>query len=293
MYKDVFKSEYGYYVLQDKPSEEKLEKYYEEKYYQLGKGTHKEKYSEEEIEFIFNRLERKYEIVDKFLYTKDKRFLDIGCGEGWALKFFKRKGLNVTGIDYSSHGISSINPELNKYLTAGNILAIINDWIQSKKSYDIILLDNVLEHLLDPVLVTKKLKKLLKPDGICIIEVPNDFSSLQEYLYQNDKINSPFWVTSPDHISYFNKEGLTNLFVQNGFKRVHLSTDYPIDIHLLNRDTNYNLNKDKGKNVHYARVEFENFLHELDLDKTNKLYEILADIGIGRNLIAYFKHNGK
>jgi len=292
MYKDVVLTKYGYYQLKDKPSKESLSEYYREKYYQTSKGKYKKSYTPSELKFIENKLERKFEILnDHINNTEQCGFLDIGCGEGWALNFFYNKGLKVFGIDYSSHGCNSFNPEMIKFLKTGDIYQIIDEMISERVKFDIIQMDNVLEHVLEPQEIVVKLKNLLSDIGICIIEVPNDYSTLQKYLFENEKINSPFWVGAPDHISYFNKEGLTKLFHQNHFNMVQLSTDFPIDINLLNEDTNYYLNKNKGRNVHIARIEFENLLNSIDIIKTNQLYATLAELGVGRNIIAYFKHN--
>ena len=50
--------------------------------------------------------------------------LDVGCGEGKTMSYFKEQGYEVTGTDYSKYGIEHNHPE------------VIDDFIQgdSKKN---------------------------------------------------------------------------------------------------------------------------------------------------------------
>jgi hypothetical protein len=65
--------------------------------------------------------------------------------------------------------------------------------------------------------------------------------------------------------------------------------DYPIDWNLLNPDSNYVKDRTKGKNCHKERIEFENLVHNLDVDKLIALYKSLADLGLGRQITGFFK----
>ena len=79
----VKKTRFGYYELSDKPSPEQLNNYYSEKYYQNQGRGYSKKYSEEELIYINNKIEQKYSVIkNKFEEIKNKRFLDIGSGEG-------------------------------------------------------------------------------------------------------------------------------------------------------------------------------------------------------------------
>lgn len=287
----TFLNKFNYYELTEKPSPEDLRKYYAEKYYQEPSRTYKKSYLPEEIKFIKNRLNRKYFVVQQHLSENkiSNRFLDVGCGEGWGLSFFSENGWEVTGLDYSDAGCKNINPQVSPYLIKGNIYENLRNLMNEKKEFDVILLDNVLEHVLDPFELTVKLRKLVGPDSILIIESPNDFSILQKYLMDSGKINNEFWVVTPDHISYFNKDGLIKLLDAAGWENIHISTDFPIDINLLNEDTNYIKDKSKGRNVHLARIELENLLDTRPPELIEQLHSTYARIGLGRNLIGYFK----
>lgn len=108
-------------------------------------------------------------------------------------------------------------------------------------------------------------------------------------MITSEKIQKDFWIAIPDHISYFSNGGLINLMKHAGYKKFHITTDYPIDFNLMNERTNYIRDKNVGKSVHIARIEIENLFNSISVDKTNKLYSVFAEMGLGRNIIAYFK----
>src|SRR3989344_957479 len=292
IFKNVRKNKLGYYKLINKPSQSELEKYYRSKYYQQSKGSYQNKYSPAEITFFKNKLEQKYQIIQN-LFGKIRpaslKFLDIGCGEGWALAFFQEKGWNVVGLDYSLAGCEVHNPECLDKIRPGDIYKNIPKLKKEGKYFDLIFLEHVLEHVVDPLILLKDCKNLLKVKGILVVKVPNDFSILQKYLYENGHIEELFWVISPDHISYFNRQSIIRLAKAVGMNTPCIMSDFPIDWNLLNADSNYIKEKSRGRSCHQARVEIENLLHKISPQKTNKLYEIMAELGIGRNLICFFR----
>ena len=83
--------------------------------------------------------------------------------------------------------------------------------IDSGKQYDVVWLQNVLEHVLDSVVLMQTLRKLIAPRGIAVITVPNDCSNIQIEALEKRFIDRPFWILPPDHISYFDYKSLTNI----------------------------------------------------------------------------------
>lgn len=290
MYDQVKKTKYGYYELINKPSPEELSEYYTKKYFQETKGAYQKEYSDSEIKFIKNRIKRKFVIINDIISPGHrKKFLDIGCGEGWSLSFFHSQGWEVKGLDFSTFGCQSKNPDMVQFIEDGNVFDNIRKLADSTETYDVILLDNVLEHVYDPEELIHILPNNLNHNGILCIEVPNDFSVLQQYLYNQQKIDNAFWVAIPDHISYFNANGLKKLMSAYGWELFHLNTDYPLDLNLLNPDSNYVMDKGKGKNVHLARVDIENLLDDINSELAIKLLSVYAEMGLGRNIIGFFK----
>jgi hypothetical protein len=63
--------------------------------------------------------------------------------------------------------------------------------------------------------------------------------------------------------------------------------DYPIELDLLNPNSNYVDDPSVGKASHKKRIEFENFIHSVSIEKTDQFYGSLIDLGLGRNITSF------
>jgi 2-polyprenyl-3-methyl-5-hydroxy-6-metoxy-1,4-benzoquinol methylase len=286
---NIVMNRFGFYEVQNKPSQQELEDYYAKQYFQQDKSNYEKKYSDDEILFFRNKLEAKYFVIQEMLAMKGNlSFLDIGAGEGWAMSFFKEKGWSVTGLDFSKFGCENHNPLMMKDLVIGDLYKSMNALAAENRKFDVILLSNILEHVINPFELLRYLSKLAGERTCLIIEVPNDFSSLQNYLFENKIIDSQFWIALPDHLSYFNKDGLNRLCKEAGWNNDLTISDYPIDLLLLNENTNYSKDKSKGKSCHLQRVTTDNMLYAISVEKTVALYKAYADLGLGRQIIGFY-----
>lgn len=162
MYEKVKQTKYGYYELKDKPSIEEIQKYYQDMYYQEEKGSYTKTYTDDEIKYFKNRIEQKYMLVEKYIEVKgNQKYLDVGCGEGWALKFFHEKKWDVTGLDFSDFGCNSFNKDVLDKMIVGDIEKSLASLIQKEEKYECIFMLNVLEHVLDPRKLLQNCKELL------------------------------------------------------------------------------------------------------------------------------------
>lgn len=291
--KKVILNKYNFYEAAEKPNQADLEEYYAQKYYQSSHGSYEAEYPKAEYEYFDNKIEQKIFIINKLFKSAangQRSLIDIGCGEGFTLGHFKKKGWKVVGLDYSEFGVKKFNPDCLPDLITGDIYQKMKPIVEGGTKFDVVWLDNLLEHVIDPLFLLKECKKLLKPDGVLVIEVPNDFSVLQNHLMKNNYINSEFWVVIPDHLSYFNKEGLAAISADAGFTTEFTIGDYPIDFCLMNPDSNYNKDKTKGKNAHRTRVEMENLIHSISVEKAVNYFKALADLGLGRQIVSFLKH---
>jgi len=287
----VVRNKYGYYEVAQKPTNEELKKYYSEKYYQEAKGGYQQEYSADEVAYFKNKTEQKYQVIKKIFSSSDRdrtSLLDIGSGEGWVLHFFKEKGWQVAGVDFSEFGCKKFNPDCVDDVRTGDLYENLQVLIDARTTFDVIWLDNVLEHVLDPLSLLQMCRGLVNGGGVLVVEVPNDFSLIQEYALQKGYIAKEFWVALPDHLSYFNKDGLVALAKEARWGCDKIIGDFPIDFNLINTSANYILDPAKGKARHRARVEIENMLHSVSVEKTVAFYEALADLGLGRQIIGFF-----
>ncbi len=285
----IKKNEYGFFELVEKPTLEVLKAYYADKYYQNAEGSYEVSYSDAEKKYFRNKTAQKLLAAIEHVQLPSERaptFLDVGAGEGWSLAHFHDLGWDCVGLDFSSFGCHQQNPQVSAHLVAGDIYESLRNLSLAGRRFDLILLDNVLEHVLDPLALLISLRDLLETQGVLIVDVPNDFSVLQEHLLENGLIDNRFWVVAPDHISYFSPESLAKLARVAGWEVQRMMTDFPIDFFLANPLTNYARDGKVGKACHATRVEIENLMHRVSPEKTVALYEALAELGLGRALTA-------
>ncbi|GAA3980693.1 class I SAM-dependent methyltransferase [Hymenobacter antarcticus] len=309
-------NEYGFYEIKHKPTPGELRDYYARRYYQENLTTYQAAYPPAELEHIEGKLRLRHWVLQELRKGKNpavdatdataaatesdaaaaagtasgRRFLDIGCGEGWALDYFQRQGWEVLGLDFSSFSLEKFHPALREYLRTGDLYEELRKLVAAGQQFEVLWLDNVLEHVLEPADLLRLCRALVKPAGVLVVDVPNDFSALQQHLLDSGQIDRPFWVVLPDHLSYFNPTGLRNLAEATGWHVTKTLGDQPIDLNLLNPNANYVVNREAGKGAHHARLEQDNLLlRTTPLPAVAAYYEALAGVGLGRSIVAFLQ----
>lgn len=291
---DIIKNQaFGYLEVVPKPSNAELKEYYANKYYQDPKPRYyySHFYSDEELKYKANKLKQKSYILEEILDSDGpKKIIDLGCGEGFTLDYFNKKKWDVLGLDHSNFSISNFHPHLLTNFIQCDLFEEIEKLITDNRTFDVIILDNVLEHVIDPIKLIDSCYKILNQNGILVIEVPNDYSKFQKFLIAKNIVSKEYWLAVPDHLSYFSKESLIKLCESKNFKTKKVIADFPIEWYLVNTHSNYVEDRNRGKVAHESRLFIENFLdHENKMDSLISFYEKLADIGQGRILTGFFQ----
>jgi len=95
--------------------------------------------------------------------------LDVGCGTGFALDAARCRGLQTFGMELTS---SAAEETRSRGHTVFSVLLqeLDSDW---EGRFDLISLNQLLEHVPDPVAVVKNCIRLLSPRGVIAIAVPS------------------------------------------------------------------------------------------------------------------------
>ncbi len=193
--------------------------------------------------------------------------------------------------DFSDFGMARHNPKLFETFIKGDIFDTLGSQIESKRLYDFINLKNVLEHVLDPVRLLTQIGLLMKNDSILRIEVPNDYSVFQQMLLEN-KMTENTWFVPPEHLHYFSFESIQTFLQANGFRIENIMADFPIELYILNPESNYAKNKSLGKNAHLSRIRANNFIYDQGIENYIQYFSAAANVNMGRQVIVYVSKQG-
>jgi 2-polyprenyl-3-methyl-5-hydroxy-6-metoxy-1,4-benzoquinol methylase len=188
--------------------------------------------------------------------------LEIGYGQGDFLAAAQKQCKAVQGFDFSLESLRPENNHLRKLCVEGNPDELLRSAISSGKTYDHINATHVLEHSSEPADLIRLLAGLLSVGGLLIIEIPNDFSPLQNKLTDTGLVDEQYWVSMPDHLCYWNKQRFQQFISDNGLSIIDAFGDFPIELFLLTKDFNYKQLRHLGKSAHLARCLISEYVVE-------------------------------
>ena len=138
------------------------------------------------------------------------RLLDVGCASGMFLRAAADKGWDVVGLEPSRSFFESARQNLNG---SGQVFCtVLQNAPLPTRSFDVITLWDVLEHVTDPVAFLRSCESLLKPGGLLFVNVP-DLSSIQARLF-----GARWPLLLQEHLNYFTPESLSRCAVSAGLE---------------------------------------------------------------------------
>ena len=183
-----------------------------------------------------------------------------------------------------------LNPELSDFAKAISPMDYLDLCINDGKKFDIIALQNVIEHVIDPSLLMKKVKSILSENGILFAQIPNDFSDLQTLIFDMNFTDKKYWVSPPQHLHYFNDKNFETFVTAMEFRIVDSMGDFPIELFLLTGKDNYANNKERGPTAHRSRLHLDLFFVKRGLAEYVDLYRAMYASGITRNILVVMNH---
>ncbi len=152
------------------------------------------------------------EVEKRFEGNKNISLLDIGCGPGYFLRVAKEKGYtNLSGVEINKSACQYVN-DVVKIECHNKILEEIEF---PENHFDVVILDQVLEHVEDPKKLIKSIFKILKPKGFLYIGVPNIDGIVMKILGKNHRHFSGWF-----HINYFRVNTLESLLTSENFNKI-------------------------------------------------------------------------
>ncbi len=185
------------------------------------------KNSKTQTPWLFEKLRRfeKYreEAVIELLPQKDGKFLDIACGDGTLIFKIRDDFKELWGIDVSKERIKRAEQKKRrKDLKNVQFKTVdVDQGLPFKSvSFDVVTAVAALAFFFDPHFVLEEIKRVLKKNGILILEVPN-----LAYLPRRISLflGKQPWTSAGQgwdggHLHYFTQGSLKRLLEDSGFK---------------------------------------------------------------------------
>ncbi len=197
----------------------KLEKFYNNYYNSIEKSS-KNKYSYFRSKINNSVIRKLYNQIEGDItfgsIKGNGRLLEVGCNEGKNLNTYFSNGYEVYGLE-----TNIVAAKEAKKLGFKIFFNEIND-LPYTENFDVIVMPNVLEHILDPLSIIDKINIHLNVGGELWISLPNS-NSIYRKVFKGHWIN---WHP-PFHISQFNLSNINQMLNDKGLSIISMNSVSP------------------------------------------------------------------
>ncbi len=153
------------------------------------------------------------ELIESFAPNKG-RLLDVGCGPGVFLEVARERGWRVEGLEFNSWCVERVRglgiPVFDSPLEQADL---------SPGAYQCVTLWTVLEHIVEPRSFLQSIRRLLAPDGVFLVLVPNVDSLAVRILHEK-----AVTFAGDSHVNHFSPATLGRLLESSEFAVVDCET---------------------------------------------------------------------
>ncbi len=157
------------------------------------------------------------ETLENFLASG--AIFDVGCGSGFFLKFMRRRGWDVSGLDPAQEHVTFATDKLGlDNVSTGGWPPTYN----KMKKVDVVSFLHVIEHLTHPTMAIAAAKNMMVPGGLLLIETPN-IKSWPARIFRSR------WVAldAPRHLNLFSPDNLQYALKKADFEILYVTTYSP------------------------------------------------------------------
>ena len=159
-----------------------------------------------------------FKAIEKCIKTSGE-MLDFGIGNGTHARVARERGWQVRGYDVDCVATEILMEKSGTEVKCGDFFNI--DWGEQK--FDLIYINQVMEHIKTPVRYLEHFYKLLNEKGHLFITVPNinSTSNRLKYLLEKAKIrkkNIGKYYDSDHHVIYYSPVALKYILQKNGYE---------------------------------------------------------------------------
>jgi SAM-dependent methyltransferase len=147
-------------------------------------------------------------------WRKPGRLLDLGCGPGTFSIAARARGWTTVGLDINATSVA--------HCRARGLDVIAGAFPHpdlAGQTFDVVAMNDFLEHLTDPAAALRTVRSLLAPGGILFISTP-DVGSLMA------RVTGGRWLhlKPNEHLVYFDRATIRRLLEQSGYRVEHVQS---------------------------------------------------------------------
>lgn len=176
-------------------------------------------YMDERVDtsLAFKVAREKYNFIEQ--YKTQGHILEVGCGLGFFLKVAQENGWNTFGVEISSDFAEFAKNRYGLDIYTGEL----ENANFNPEHFDIIVMWDVVEHLVDPIQKLHNINRILKNDGVLALSTPRIDGLYPKLSYLLSGISGQWRHPEPPfHLYQFSKKSITELLKKSGFRVVNI-----------------------------------------------------------------------
>ena len=159
-------------------------------------------------ELTSDRYSQLYSAISPHI-REQQEILDVGCALGGFLDYLGRRGFSqLSGVDMAAAYVEQAQKKNQYRVELGNAESLPF----AAHTFDAIVMEQVLEHLFNPVQAFREARRVLKRGGIFCIGVPDASRYADFYFFDF------YWLLLREHIQHFDVDHLNLLAMNAGFE---------------------------------------------------------------------------
>ena len=158
------------------------------------------------------------DLIDQLAPDRNRAILEIGCAEGSTGVYAKNEGKCglYVGVELFRSAANVAASRIDRVYTA-NIESF--DLPEPRESFDVLIASEVLEHLVDPWAVLRRLRRYLRPGGLVMASSPNvAHYSVIWMLLKGDWTLADIGRMDRTHLRWFTPRSYADMFQSCGFE---------------------------------------------------------------------------
>jgi 2-polyprenyl-3-methyl-5-hydroxy-6-metoxy-1,4-benzoquinol methylase len=196
--------------LYDRVAEPRLDLLYGRGYYPAADSSPSEFERQLENPTFRHRRAR----LEACLARRERRILELGCGDGNFLAVLRRHGWQVHGQEFSADAAALVGHRHGISVSTGNLAGMSPAGL-----FPVVAAYHVLEHVYHPAEWVQRVRALLEPGGLLHLQVPNGASLTR-------RVTGRTWAgfVFPEHVYFYTPATLGSFLERSGFAVLTITT---------------------------------------------------------------------